>query len=534
MPNTRNRKAAQRRATEGSTRPGNTLPQLRAAVSRRGFRRRVAAAATTLLVLACGVGAILIGRGRQPSPLRMEISEFSSLVFRNTGHQGFGLSPMCGCANEENPARWWGVSFAARNILIEHHTNKPFTNFSVTAASPEKIGLISNAALRLTATLIVASAPSQSSLDFDALVRNGPQPGVDILRREDIESDFVAFVTGGRLRVTLRSDTPLGAWLPRSHSAMALNMTQSMFASNPSRAVLTEHYPAWPERVMKDIKLGKPLQYAEYSLADFLGPNVIFWTTEKVEIVAAGSYSSSGTRIETAFSSPAAEQNRDVYTIVIVTRPPFAARVAVQPVDANFAERARSGSILQSIDEEGRIELVLLDHDADVPNVGAVYGTLRSRKTLRMSDIPVNPTAHGLPDKPVWIHDVGFTYPPGPPQGGFNVFGDVEWLGFNGAVGRVYGENYRVIDIGVPSAIELGDIKMMRRDHGALNLPLPVAPEPAIFTLDATATLTINGARPFRLPKIFTVEGGLAVFTVVTTIMSLILAWKAMPRQPPG
>jgi hypothetical protein len=499
--------------------------------SRRRFSVRIATA-ILLLLLALVLTVVLTCR-QHPAPLRMELTEVASLAFAYGGHRDEAYSPMCGCSSEK-ASEWWGISFAARNVLVEHQTTYPYTNFSITAAAPEHIRFMSEAALRVSATLILATAPKNASINLAALAHGNPPPGVTVLRRESIVTDFVTIITTGRLHVALRNATPLGAWLPRSHSTISVGTTHSLFTSKPSRAMLTEHYAPWPQQALDGTAKGLT-RGMEYSLGDFLGPDVIFWTTERVPNLAAGSLAASGTHMAAFWESPPLASDRDVYTMVAVTAPTFVARLAIQPVTADQLKRTQQELTFHVIDTAGTIHLHLEDPPEDLPDIKQIYATVAKRGTVAMQNVPVSPALHGLPDpdQPAYVPELEFHYPPGPPRGGFNIFGPIARLQFTQAAGRIDSEQKR-IDVSVPSVIELRDITTLSRDRGAINVPISVAANKATLALDATATLTVNGSRAAGRTQFFTLEMGLAILTIVSTVASVLQAWKAFRPTGPA
>lgn len=461
-----------------------------------------------LTILPTVLASIAVALFVLPAPERpaqrvhAELRDIQKFTVRYAGQQSNGYSPLCGCVAEKRPEEWWGLAFVARAATLTNNCGCPFTKFTITGAAPTTIRW-KRETYRVTAIVEMVDAPAaMSDSDFDTLLAGRTVPaGAKVLWSSPVESDEISLVTKGHIHVSLRGDTPMAAWLPRETSTISVESRPGVFNSAPGHTVIRESYQPWPEALLAHIRQQpQDLAGGEYPLADFLGPDVVFWSDDADALLNTTQFTKRAPAIE----------GRTTFTIVHVTKPPFSARVAVMPYpqrdyDADVQRKDPShGLINHTVEDAGSVEMKLYDLDVQQRDASAAYSKLAARDKVWIDDIP-NTAATLVPILPDGSDDLKhpvhlppyraeeFRYPPGPTRPGINVFGPLRMLALEGARGEIgLGANQRV-SLSVPSTMELRKIRDVRRELGAVRMPVPGSRDAPTLTIDASADLYVDG-----------------------------------------
>src|SRR5207302_6207309 len=90
---------------------------------------------------------------------------------------------------------------------------------------------------------------------------------------------------------------------------------------------------------------------------------------------------------------------------------------------------------------------------------------------------------------------------PGPTRPGINVFGPLWMLGIEGTRGEIGLDGNQHVSLSVPSTVELRDIRDIRRELGAVRIPIPGSRDTSTLTVDASAHVYVDGGEiPERSP----------------------------------
>jgi hypothetical protein len=460
-----------------------------------------------LTVLPTVLASIAVALFVLPAPERpaqrvhAELRDIQKFTVRYAGQQSNGYSPLCGCVAEKRPEEWWGLAFVARAATLTNNCGCPFTKFTITGAAPTTIRW-RRETYRVNAVVEMVDAPqAMSDSDLDTILAGRSVPAsCKVLWSSAVESDEISLVTKGHIHVSLRGDTPVAAWLPRGTSTVSVESRPGVFNSAPGHTVIRESYQPWPESLLAHVRQQpQDLAGREYPLADFLGP-VVFWSDDADALLNTTQFTKRAPAIE----------GRTTFTIVHVTKPPFSARVAVMPYpqrdyDEDVQRKDPShGLINHTVEDTGSVEMKLYDLDVQQRDASAAYSRLAARDKVWIDGIP-NTAATLVPVLPDGSDDLKhpvhlppysaaeFRYPPGPARPGINVFGPLRMLTLEGARGEIgLGANQRV-SLAVPSTMELRNIRDVRRELGAVRMPVPGSRDAPTLTIDASADLYVDG-----------------------------------------
>lgn len=495
---------------------------------RRVNRKRVV---TVTLFAGCCVAVIVLHTVRLPTSVGGKIRRLGDLVITYTDPQRIGTSPLCGCdtGEESRPDEWRGVTFAARNLLI-HRTGGPqLTQYLITPAYPGKMTWNPHAFARrfkMECEAFILTIPAEGEFDPAALNAETIPPGYHIERHTVFAGEgYASFITDKEFHVALLGSVPLVAWIPTTNSSVALQYRKGMFASSRSAFSLQEKYLAWQgdfaERTFKEI-----LTEAEYPVADFLGPNIIFWSADEKGVLAV---EKGGT-----FEQKPDEGRKSVLAFLI-KRAPWSARLACIPVDSQWKSEylyalpdLGDALMARALDAPGEITLSATDDDQDRVNLRRVYEQLRANDRVWVRNIPAMYTTDD--NQVVDQISMEFRYPPMPPIEGCNIFGNLSHLEVHSALGRLDAAGQE-IDMQTATSVELRDMKDPSFEAGVLKIPVKADAGDVEFSVKSVSQLKINGQTRNNIGRIIGIrteyEFLMLALTGLSVYIALAMHWKA-------
>lgn len=520
---------------------------------RSAVRVVVARAWRPLLLLAIAAVAIrlLVGDG-DPTSVRGTIERFSSIEFRSgsgedanlrehgidpdaeastveavdeadLGNQSaevveveVGVSPTCGC-QAASAEHWRGVTFASREILLERTGRSPLTEWLVAPSSPDPIQLDN-------------SEPRVFPVDVFRF-KTGAELDPERDRAGSFASLRLPIVSSSPPTIRSAADVPLAAWIPLPGSDVAIERDTDPQFRNPV-VRLTETYPDSVGRASAT-SFGGYLQ--GYPLGEFLMPSAI-------------AFRGGGTAIPGAI-----EPADDDETTIVVPRDAYAFRVAAIPLDidehAGFLAKVRDADFLATPigpltgknawlgnGDGGRVVVTVRD-----PLTGSDYDEVRD--TAASSPLREF-TVLQLPDKIQAIDPPGpgrlegisefrrekqdFAYPPMPPTGGMNIFGEMRRLVLKGAIGAV-SVGGKTTTMQIPSELEMRNISRLGSVDDRELIPFLIGDDQSetLFDFSAVAEVFVDGESQasFWRRHNSLIVNAIAAISLLASIVGLLDFW---------
>jgi len=349
---------------------------------------------------------------------------------------------------------------------------------------------------------------------------------------------YAVLVTDQPLHIRQFGDTPLGAWIPMGASTIAIRPQLALFPTSANIVDLQESYqqirtgtPRQP-RTLDTIYSANPddkQSNAEVPALDLVGKRTVLWT-EGPHASAWLSEHFDGSSLHVAEKGSA---------VGLVIDPVFSARIAVIPTSreaiARFAKIEREQLLPQpqdwlAVSEAGSISLRLERTRAELEEFDHITERIKTHDTVEHVSVEYPRTAQlDANGQDVFLYQprvMNFRYPPSPARG-FNVFGTMTHLAFDGATGSVV-PGARVVDIPAPSTLEFRDIESFTAARGLI----PIAVRGGTDALDTTLTFSgvseawLNGVPLTRLSDRFSWSNGL--LAMIAGIVQAIAAGFGM------
>lgn len=459
--------------------------------------------------------------------LRGHLTEFGTTSMRFGIQSDGGMSPACGCMippfND-----WRGITFASHAVTITQRSAAPWTAYQITLAEPEPIIAFYQGTF-LQGTVIraqVSGSPSAAALGASLLSGSS---SVKVLSRRSVVTNLAQIMTRQPLQVALLGRVPVGAWIPLPGSRVVLSSQENVFDDEAPAARLTESYTS-----QEGIDAKNPrAQLQGYPLGDFLGPEIVFWTTDPMASIPVGG-------LVPPRSMP--PKSEDVVTALVIHSGDYAARVAATAVTANIYNkllpslRGREGAsgkyIITPPLDSGTVEL-----SDDAPLSASEYQHMRAyvqrnpvtAATLRSDVVMGNePIDRYSPEDDL---KESFSYPPLPPEDGFNVFGPLSELDFSSARGAISASG-REIALNAPGDVAITDLRRLtdsRNGQQLVPVPLYTTQANADINFSGVGQLSVDGAQETLRANNYTgiLSGLIDAIAVLSLLIGVIGLWYA-------
>jgi len=554
--------------------PGDVL----AGLKRIGASGAARVAAALLVLLVIGGGAIWEAHRLErdsPTHLSASLSQIGGISAVFGSQPDGGVSPACGCAYPPK-GDWRGVTFAGRTIALSRSGNSAWTEWVLSGPSEGPVSFY-DSYKRLDAKVIrfrLHDWQRGGTFDPDWLLNKAElERRVTVLTDRAIHSHVLKLINHGSLHVAMTGPIPIGAWVPLKGAKVTLGSSPGPFPDEPVTLELADTYPP----VLGQQNYDALLNREGYSLGDFIGPNVVFWSDDP-------STESPGT--------PLAHPGGDSVTAVVIGGSTFSARLGIVPLSG--AERELSHLYYQSVPpfraresvhwgaaDGGTVHVRITN-----PLSPLEYAALR-RRVARHSKVTVTgwedrwygpltatPTDTTLPrqsvrgeyyesmEYPGTIHDSGTGphgeplgldseppkdstanhgwvpteefYPPLPQEDGFNVFGPLSHLHISDAVGSLLVGD-RTVALGSPAEVAFRGLTDLRDAQHEQLLPVPITTSlsHARIQLTAVAGVSVNDSTEtsYAQQHNATLSDWLFVIGLISCVCAVVgLAWRVAHR----
>ncbi len=463
--------------------------------------------------------------------LGANLGSFDRLQFTYGGKSKDHISPLCGCWKEQAAETWRGVSFAARRLTLSRRGPSPLTAYVITAPWPAEI-FAGGPWLALPSK---SFGPLTSSFDPVTVLEQFKSQALPSSASNFITSvQYAILVTDQPLHIHQFGDTPFGAWIPMGPSTIAIRPQLALFPTSANIVDVQESY--------REIRIGTPRQprtldtiysnnlndkqsNAEVPALELLGKRTVLWTE--------------GPHASVWLEHGALTLGQAGSAVGLVIDPVFSARVAVIPTSrealSRFAKIEKEQILPQpqdwlGVSETGLISLRLERTIPELQEFDKVTERLKTHDTIDGTNVEypmaVQLAADGNDGFFYETHSMKFRYPPSPARG-FNVFGTMTHLTFEGATGSVV-LGSRIVDIPAPSTVEFRDIESFKAARGLI----PIAVREGTEAFDTTLTFSgvseawLNGEPLTRLSDRF--SWSLGFFAMIAGIVQAIAAGFGM------
>jgi hypothetical protein len=316
-----------------------------------------------------------------------------------------------------------------------------------------------------------AFGPVASSFDPLRVLEQLPQ-AMSEPAHDTSSVQYGILVTDRPLHIQLFGDTPLGAWIPMGSSTLAITPQVRLFPSSANAIDLKESYQrilTGIPRPRRGLEPNGPQSNAELPSLDLLGKRTVIWSDSP----------NASVWLSHTDKTPL-EARKEGSAVGLVLDPVFSARLTVIPTNrealSRFSEIAKTQMLPQpqdwlGVSETGSISIRLERTPSELEVFDGVARRLKKNDSIR--DVPI-----GYPQTGVFEADgngfffyqaraLDFRYPPSPPSTGFNVFGQMAYLRFDGAIGSVM-LGSRGVDIAAPSTLEFRDLDSFKAARGMI------------------------------------------------------------------
>lgn len=438
--------------------------------------------------LVCGVAFFVL---RLPASCSVSggLTKFGDITLEYNSSQHTGISPLCGCYAEMEADKWRGITFVARNMTIERKGDLPSTEYIITGAVPEEIKWY-DSLYKLEATIFEIAIPIEEVFDPAVLIAGHFPPNYKVSVLADSKAErYINLITTESINVSLLGDVPISAWIPAKESRVSIKYEKGMFPSSSARLSITETYKNWAKRFKDEPSGGETIAKGDYPIGDFLGPNVVFWSSAYDSTIVT----------ESGFTArPSTKQaNQQLVRAILVTKPPFSARVACMPVSGstaeNYANEAAAGKAwpwIRHLDTIGQVEVTVMDPERESESFQAIYKKMQEKDTVWIDNIQT--TLGPIGDKKHEKIKMEFRYPPIPPKTGLNIFGSMSYLNLTSALGKLMFKD-RSLEIPVGGNLEFTGIQGLEVEGRTILVPVKADAGGAAFRMRSASRITVNG-----------------------------------------
>lgn len=510
------------------------------------FKRSIVCFLMIVLNVGICLGGYLYLMTSVPTKIAGEISEFGDVELSYNSVQNAEISPLCGCYEKPEADHWRGVTFLARHLTLHRTGTHPKTAYFVTAAMPDTIRWYASS-FRLQGIAYTLEITNDGAFDPHLLLSSKFPSSYRVLSKKVLKrEEAVLFVTGEKLNVDLLGDKPFASWIPVEDSRVSLKYQKDAYAKSKGTATIEEVYKNWSEETIKDSPTKADFSNTSYPIADFIGPNIVLWSDDETAVVA------SNHELSHQILSTASSSQRRKITAVLITKPPFSARVACMPYAEEHLQKymqLMKSDIPQYAFAErgsGRVEITIEDPEGQNRKAGfdKIRQSLERDDTVYVSDIPIRGGTFADQDDPntTWsmpdnMLGVQFRYPPLPPNKGFNIFGQVNNLKFSSAKGNLT-VGTRPLEIATTYELELKNIKQQKVKGDVIPIPIQITDQKANLDIEVTSEVIVNGEAKNRMSDAYGLQTNYVMILcgivgTVATVLSLALALKqTAPTKP--
>lgn len=493
-----------------------TLPR---AEPRSGVRTFQRIALVTWFAIACLLAtAGAYAHFGQPVRVKLgaNLGSFDRLQFSYGGASKDYISPLCGCWKEQAAETWRGITFASRHLTVSRDGPAPLTAYVITTPWPAEI-FAGGPWLALPSK---SFGPVAASFDPVAVLEEFKAQALPKSASNFITNvQYAVVVTDQPLQIRQFGNTPFGAWIPMGASTITIRPHLALFPTSANIVDLQESYqqirtgtPRLP-RTLDTIysrNMDDKQSNAEVPALELLGKRTVLWTEGAHASVWLSETSMTTLRVGQAGRA-----------VGLVIDPVFSARVAVIPTSrealARFAKVEQEQLLPQpqdwlGVSGTGSIALRLERTIAELQEFDQITERLKTHDTVEQVSVeyprPAQLDANG---QDVFMYQTGpmsFRYPPSPARG-FNVFGTMTRLAFEGATGSVV-LGSRVVELPAPGTLEFRDIESFKAARGLI----PIAVRGGAQAGDTTLTFSgvseawLNGEPLTRLSDRFSWSAG--------------------------
>lgn len=399
-----------------------------------------------------------------------------------------GISPLCGCFKEQSKDEYRGISFVADNVSILRGGGLPFTSYLLTASFPAEITWTpSPLAMNIKYYKIMKSFYDFEPKDFFKNKDNIKKYVAEAMEFEEIHAAII--FTEKELKISLSEENPIGCWIPVKKSKIVISKRKGIYDQNISYPYIRETYDSLDLKIKprKDGIVNLNDNYAEYPIADFLGPQIILWSSGDSRI------SVGNTLLPTTNNTT--KNSHHVNLLVIDA--PFSIRIACQPVSSGFIKRVSSDFSMPFVPRDsGFAEISINGLENQNHKYYNFYKKIKENGIVWRDVVLYNATDNKNNKGPM-----NFRYPPLPPEAGYNIFGGINNLKLYSATGNMMIDSEPVTVI-APSILELRDVSVFKyeNDEGTIKVPIQYNGKDSVSRLgfQGVGSIYLNN-KPVRL-----------------------------------
>lgn len=396
---------------------------------------------------------------------------------RYAGRSTARKSPACGCYFAY-PDEWRGISFVSRRLALAVSSPDSGTRASylISASFPSLIKPMSTG-FRVGVQHVILSGTITDRDDLGRLVRGDAQgTGFRVLARRQVGAGpALTLLTSEPINVETLGELPIGAWIPGVNSETTLAGStepsiQRVITESFNRGIRTDVFPSNENE--------EDLNDAAFTIVDYLGPKLVVWSTGPMRVYGPNRY--------------AVDVARPDVINAFILDVPFALRIAVgmsgemppghmaqyrtSDLIGVFMPPLRNGEISGSLVQSGEP----IDYDA-------LSRTVRDEPTTTVCNSQLM-SSFGRAEC------MGFRRPPLPWVEGFNIFGEVQQISFEGVEGTMM-VGLRQIALSPSVPVEMSSVRTYDHPNGELAIPIQVGGDEIRLSRQfaAHATLRVNG-----------------------------------------
>lgn len=426
----------------------------------------------TLLFVIFGILSFYLIANRS-FDLGAEISSFEDVVFSYSTHQNEWISPLCGCFTEQSQEEWRGLTFTARNIEVNNtNKNTNLTGYFITSPFPGKINWFPR--LGFNVTIFSIALPNKYAFDPSMLLtKNFPKDTI-VKTKTLLQLEGLYYMTDSNINISMLGEYPIASWIPMRNSAFTISKQKSMFPNSNATILLKEEHEEYFGKTWQDVQGTTHLtEYIDYPMGDFLGPNIALWSDLGLVLKKKENTLDPDNLIYVEKDFYNIIKNKDHITALLIN-PTFSTRItaipinqiepskmAVKPASLDDVKNGKQLSVMAS--DAGTMTVSILD-SIEQDEFENIYEKIRSNdsiiaKNFKMVDMD--------------IAYMDFRFLPLPRHRGFSIFGDVNFLKFSSAVGKIM-IGSSSLEVNAPSNIEFRNIKKLHTREKVIPIPIQI------------------------------------------------------------
>lgn len=401
-----------------------------------------------------------------------DIGDYGLVSFRYNSPQISGISPLCGCYLEQEKSTYRGILFLAQAFSVYgSEKNNEMSSYLLVPPMPASTTWLPTETIFRIKAKVLRLKVDADYFDIDKLYNHNAQSYEVIYEKELFSERMIMVYTYNKINISLPSNVPLGCWIPEKDSDVVINYSESLYRGKDNMLTITEFYKEMDPFAGYVKTNNDTIEYIKpygYPMLDVLGPKIVLWTEDDMEIGYKDGVLSMPKKDKDDFST---------YINVIMLEVPYSLRVSCLRFDKSIADNH-----IQQMKDSSRYAIPIEKRHEGAFEISIINPEMQNdiyekvNKIIDSVDVVWRdnyfPKDYIENDEGIYIAQAGsFRYPPLPKSKGYHIYGDISALYIESAKGNLIIDS-EPYDLEAPTQLQFKDINSMIYDGPAITLPL--------------------------------------------------------------